>query len=56
MNAAKNQAFRDMITSGISPRVLAFEHEIVHFEENVEEIQIFLKIKKVTKPIKSIKL
>ena len=52
MNSAKQQALRDMIASGISPRVLMFEHEIVHFEENVEEIQIFLKIKKITKPIK----
>ena len=52
MNRAKIQALKDMAASGISPRVLAFEHEIVHFEENVEEIQIFLKIKKVTKPIK----
>ena len=52
MNAAKQQALRDMAASGVSPRVLIFENEILNFDENVEEIQIILKIKKVTKPIK----
>lgn len=51
MNKAKNQALKDMTASGVSIGVLIHEKDIIHFDENIEEIQIFLKIKTV-KPIK----